>query len=268
MLGLHIENDNIFGDIIKAKENNATCVQIFINKKQNHEKLKAILKKNKMTCVVHISYTINCAKNWDNNSLWIVQFIEEIELANFIGAKYCVIHLGKQLDLTLENSLNNMYTSLLYVHNKTLHTNVMILFETSTGQGTEIAYKLNELSLFYRKFSQHKDPIINNRFGICVDTCHIFAAGYNIKTKSGREIYFDNFNELIGLSHIKLIHLNDCKEKCGSHIDRHARIGEGFIGEKSLLTIAKIFAKNNVPIVLETPSENILQDLNLLASSL
>ena len=101
-------------------------------------------------------------------------------------------------------------------------------------------------------------------FGICVDTCHIFAAGYNIKNKYVMLQYLDKFNELIGLEEIKLIHLNDSKNETGSKIDRHENLGVGFIGLKPLLKFANFFIKQNVPVILETPHNKILKDLHIV----
>ena len=177
---------------------------------------------------------------------------------------FIVVHLGKQLKLSKEEGINNMYTSLLYVYQQTKDIDIKILLETSTGQGTEIGYKLDDLALIYRKFSKHKNEKIVRRFGICLDTCHIFSAGYNIKNKESREIFFSNFNELIGMNHIKLVHLNDSKVPCEARVDRHENIGDGYIGVKPLLIIAKVFQELNVPLILETPHKKIFNDLKLI----
>jgi len=158
--------------------------------------------------------------------------------------------------------------ALIHVHQQTHNLKVKILLETSTGQGSEIGYKLEDLSFIYRKLSKHKNINVRNRFGICLDTCHIFVAGYNIKNKNTRKIYFDKFNELIGFKHIKLIHLNDSKNNIGSKIDRHENIGNGYIGKIPLLTICQIFKNLHIPIILETPYRNIINDLKLLNTNL
>jgi deoxyribonuclease-4 len=182
-------------------------------------------------------------------------------MADYIGSTLCVVHLGKQLELSMQESINNMYTSLLYVHQHTKTQNVKILLETSTGQGSEIAYKLDDLAHIFRKFSKHKNENIVKRFGICLDTCHVFSAGYDIRSKESREIFFDNFNELIGLDNIKLVHLNDSLVPCGAHVDRHENIGKGYIGEEAILILAAVFNKLKIPMVLETPISGINDDL-------
>ena len=125
MIGAHIDSapDNILDEANKINKYKGNIVQLFvqpITKKMDQYLLfKHYLKENDMKCVVHISYTVNCSQNWDYYSWWIKQFIMEIEMASKINAFAVVVHLGKQLQLSSEESLNNMYTSLLYVHNQT-----------------------------------------------------------------------------------------------------------------------------------------------------
>lgn len=271
MIGTHIDSnpDNILIEANKIKKYNGNIIQLFVQpmpkKMEQYLLLKHFLIENNMKCVVHISYTINCSQNWDYYSWWIKQFIMEIEMAYKIGAFAVVVHLGKQLKLTKEESLNNMYSSLLYVHNQTKNTNVKILIETSTGQGSEICYKLDELAYFYKKFSNHRNEKIKNRFGICLDTCHIFAAGNDISTIKNVDIFFAEFDKLIGINHIKLIHMNDSKSELNSNLDRHQSIGKGYIGKDSLLYIAKYFISLDVPIILETDPKYHKKEIKLFS---
>lgn len=259
MIGTHInsELDKLLDESNRVYKSGGQIIQMFVNldpdkTKTIYNKLNQLLIDLGMKCIIHISYTINCSQNWDNYSWWIKQFIIEIEQANKLNALAVVVHLGKQLDLTIEEAINNMYMSLLYVHNQTKkYQSVKILIETSTGQGSEICYNMENLAHFYNKLSKHKNEEVRNRFGICLDTCHIFSAGYDISTVPKCKIYLDTFNKLIGLEHIKLIHLNDSKKEVGSHVDRHENIGKGFIGKKSLVYFCKLFHRLEVPIILE-----------------
>lgn len=271
LIGAHINSDldEIKNDTLRIHEIGGNIIQMFVNVNSKSKKINAyytdfnkFLKSKNIKCVIHASYTINLAQNWDYYSWWIKQFILEIELAHIIDAIGIVVHLGKQLELSSEEGMNNMYTSLLYVHNQTInYKNIKILIETSTGQGSEMCFELKNLAHFYRKFSKHNNKEIVNRFGLCVDTCHIFAAGYDITNKNNIKMYFDEFDELIGLENIKLIHLNDSKKEIGSKVDRHANIGSGFIGKEPLKLISLMFNKLNVPIILETPHEKQNDDL-------
>lgn len=272
LIGIH--TSDIYNKLNKLKEERIKLVQTFvdINKPFKHyDKLKSFLKSNNIKCVIHASYTINLASNWDSYSWFIKQLILEIEYAHYLGAFGIVVHLGKQLKLSESQCLNNMYSAFLYVHNQTKEfKKVKILIETSTGQGSELCYELDKLAHFYRKISLHPNKSISNRFGICLDTCHIWAAGYNIKDIQNIEIYFDKFNELIGIKEIKLIHLNDSKNDLGSKLDRHENIGKGYIGLDGLIIIAQMFSQINVPIVLETPFNEYknYNDLNLILNKL
>lgn len=270
LIGIHIDSstDGIIKSIFEAQKYGANIVQFFVNTsikdKNFYLKIKKILIENKIKCVVHASYTINLAQNWDDYTWSIQEFIDEIKLASIVGAEYIVVHLGKQLNLSKEEGINNMYTSLLHIHKNTKDSKVKILLETSAGQGSEMGYKLEDLTIIYRKFSKHKNQEIVDRFGICLDTCHVFSAGYNFNNKNAIEIFFDKFNELIGLEQIKLVHFNDSKVSCGSKVDRHENIGKGYIGKKMLVALSNIFRKYNIPQILETPYANIYDDLKLL----
>ena len=249
MFGIHIDNDNdVLDKINKYKKYGCNIFQIFVNTQKDLNYLNI----NENNFVVHISYSINLAQNWNNTSWWIQQFILEIEKAHTINAKFIVVHTGKQLNLTLKESINNMLSSLLYVHDKTKDKyNIKILIETSSGQGSEMLYDLIEFNDFFKK--------LPDRFGICLDTCHIFTAGYNITSK-----FLENFDKIINIKNIKLVHLNDSKNKLNSRLDRHENYGYGYINKKNIIKIAKYFLELNVPIIIETPDKYLLKDIDLL----
>lgn len=208
--------------------------------------------------VVHSSYKINMAKNWNLYSWHYNKLLEEAIRAEKIKAIGLVVHFGKKLDLDQSVAYNNMFTMILEIIKK---TNILIILETTAGQGTEMCYKLEDLTHFYKKFNNK----IRKRVKICIDTCHIFQAGYDIKSEKKAKLYIDTFNELIGLEYVALIHLNDSYHGLGARIDRHASIGNGTIGIIGLIEFYKTF-KNKCPIVLETPDININKSINLLQS--
>ena len=136
LVGTHISS---FNDIYKAYESGATIVQLFTPNHKKEVEYKNELDKYNLKSVIHISYSINLAKEWDEYSWWIVQFIKEIESAHKLNALCIVVHLGKQMELSKEEAYNNMYTTLLYVHEETKqYSNIKIVLETSTGQGSEL----------------------------------------------------------------------------------------------------------------------------------
>ena len=158
MYGLHINSDiktlnNELTKIVKlANHKKLKCLQLFVNinhkYKSQYDDFKNLSILNKVNIIVHLSYTINIAQNWDEYSWWITQLIMEIKLASHIGAKIVVLHLGKKLDLDVKNAINNMYSALLYVLMQIKDLDIKILLETSSGQGSEMCITLDELSNF------------------------------------------------------------------------------------------------------------------------
>jgi len=258
-IGVHLDITNILDlDLLKAVGGDICQIIIVESSDLDTNKLKQVLKKNKMKILVHSNYTNNIAKNWDEYSPIIKSIIREIKIANILKAKYLVLHFGKSLDLELSTAYNNMYMLLLYILSKT--KNITILLETPAGQGTETCVKLEELAYFYNKFNKEQ----KQRIKLCVDTCHIFAAGYDITSKEKIAEYLEKFDKLIGIKYIKLIHLNDSLNMLNSHLDRHAPLGTGYIGFKPLYYIYQIFHKLKVDVILETPEESYIQEIQKL----
>jgi deoxyribonuclease-4 len=268
MYGLHI--DSTPSKLIEQIElyKNLKCIQLFLNIDKKHKNIyanfKKLTEKYKMNIIIHASYTINIAQQWDEYSWWIQQLILEIKLAHDIGARFIVLHLGKSIDLDLTVALNNMYSALLYVATKIKDINIKILLETSSGQGSEMCIKIEDLSNFINKLLHHRNKNISDKFGICVDTCHIFSAGYDINTKDSVKTYLTEFDKYIGLTNIKLFHLNNSKTKLGSNVDRHDNLEKGIINLEGLKEIIKFGFRLNIPLILETPDDYIKDDLYLL----
>lgn len=260
LIGIHISD--VENNINILKKNKINIIQLFINSniKSKIKEIKNLLINNNIKLVVHASYTINLANNWDEYSPHIIQFIDEIKCAYNLGAYCIVVHTGKQLNLSKSEAINNMYLSMLYILNKIKDYDIKILIETPSGQGSEMLCNLDDLGYFFNKLVK----INNNKFRICLDTCHIFQAGFDINTKDKIKKYFKEFDLKIGLKYISLIHLNNSKNKIGLNIDRHENLKLGEIKFISLKFIKDLFVKNNVPIILETPNENILKDYSLI----
>jgi len=269
LIGLHIDStpETLSNEIEKYKDK-CGIIQLFVSKakknKKYYEELKDLIKKYNIKVSIHISYIINLSKDSTKFIWWIHQMADEIKLAEKLGAFVVVVHLGKQLDLDLDVALNNMYINLIKVASLVENTKIKILLETSTGQGSEMLFKLEDLAKFYSKLKENK--LLSDRIGICLDTCHIFNAGYDISDKKKINKYLDDFEKLIGINEIKLIHLNDSKNKVDSRLDRHANIDHGYIGKDGLIVIVKFFTKLGVSIVLETPDEYIEDDLEIIST--
>lgn len=256
---------NAGGNFIQIFLHIPTSSKALDNMIEEFKEFKNYLLQHNMKVVVHSDYIHNLAKNWDAHSWWLKNIELEIKYAHLIGAIGLVIHFGKQLDLSIQEAYNNMYTSLIYIHNKTKeHKDIKIFLETSTGMGSEICYKLEDLSYFYKKISMNPNKELKDRIKLCVDTCHIFAAGYDLKTKMNVKMYLEAFEELIGIRYISLIHLNDCKVDRGCQKDRHEGIGKGFIGYEGLKHFFDYFRKLNIPIILETPGDHYKTEIRML----
>ena len=165
LIGIHIDStpNSLIDQIEYYHNKNCNTLQLFVSTNKKHmifyEPIKKLINKLGIILSVHISYTINIASDPNNYSWGIMQFVEEIKIANIIGAYAVVVHLGKQLDLSKEVALNNMFINLLKVLEATMNLDIKILIETSTGQGSEMCYDLNEFSEFFKKIKKIK----NNR---------------------------------------------------------------------------------------------------------
>lgn len=257
----YVNPKDILKYIKKLVNKGITSCQIFVtkhgykhvDKMDGHtlDKIKRYVKKYNFKLIIHSSYMQNFAripiiddtKKQDVKGWWIDNLLEELECGQKMGAYCCVIHLGKHMELSKKMAMENMYTSISYVV-KNMPKNIKLALETSSGQGTEMCYKLEDLRVLYGMINDY-------RVGICVDTCHLFAAGYDLRGNKNVKKFFKLFDKLIGTDIIILCHLNDSVKKLGSHVDRHAKIGQGMIGKEGLVLFYKICNKLDVPIIRE-----------------
>lgn len=203
-----------------------------------------LMKDNNMNIkniIVHAPYIINLAN--PNKMNFGISFLKkEIERTSLLGIKYIVLHPGNMVDVTKEEALDNIIFSLNEVLNNDL--DVTICLETMAGKGSELGKSLEEIKYIIEKVNY------KNKIGVCLDTCHLNDAGYDITNIDKFLLEFDN---IIGLSYIKCIHLNDSKNERSSHKDRHANIGFGTIGFDNLIKIAYHDKLKDIPKILETP---------------
>ncbi len=272
LLGIHLHG---LDEILLDRNKEIFFFQFFVNPQKNYlsktiDEVIKYTKKHGIKLVVHSSYTINIAKKWHEYDWWVEYIINEIHICNEIGAFGLVIHTGNKLSLSEAEGINNMYTLLLHIHRKTSATapTIKLLIETPAGQGTEMLCDIGAYCKFMSKFFCNNNIHIQQRFGCCIDSSHIFAAGYNVTNKNELSRFFLKIDKTIGLDKIKLCHLNDSRGKFGSHIDRHANIGDGHIGKKNIISFAKIMNSLGVPIILETPLNKLYDDFNIIRDSL
>ncbi len=196
--------------------------------------------------VVHMPYLPNFATS--NNELReksIDSLRTEIRRCDLLDINYLVLHIGSHKGEGIEKGIENVITHL----NEVMHEEmkVEILLETSAGQKNSVGSKFEEIN-----------QILNNLVspaGVCLDTCHVFAAGYDLRTGIDVEKTLDQFNDVIGWDKLKVVHINDSKSKLGGGRDRHEHIGKGNIGEEGFRIILNHKIIKKLPIILETPNK-------------
>lgn len=237
------------------------CFQIFANSPRQMlsspsqkvyrvvDLLADYIKETGIRVYIHSPYTINLSNAYYRTAYWNTALIQELEMAERIGASGVVIHTGRYKEQDKDVGIMNMVANISYCV-QMAKSKVPLLIETPAGQGTELGVDIEELAKIWKAIPSK----IRKRLGICIDTCHIFAAGYDLrKTKNVDDLLF-KFDNLIGLKHLKLVHLNDSRMAVGSRLDRHAELLKGEIG-KELGIIVKKFYKLDIPIIVETPGD-------------
>lgn len=193
--------------------------------------------------VVHAPYIVNLANDKDPDKfMFSVHFLqEELERCELLGIRYLVLHPGSHVGLGVDTAISNIAKGL----NMILGTHpVTILLETMAGKGTEVGSSLEEIKRII-DLVDDKEHI-----GVCLDTCHLNDAGYDM---SKFDSFLDQFDSLIGISKIGCVHVNDSKNDLGAHKDRHENFGFGTIGFDNLISIIYNERLENVPKILETP---------------
>lgn len=184
-------------------------------------------------------------------------FREQMEFAQVLGIRYLVTHLGAHLGEGETVGLKQLSDSFDFLFENAEAPDVMPLLETTAGQGTNLGYCFEHLRDI---ISMSKYP---DRFGVCLDTCHVFVAGYDMRTESDCAATFKQFDDVIGLERLKAFHLNDAKSEYQSRVDRHEHIGKGNIGETAFAYILNDSRFAEIPLIIETPEMNTMHKVNL-----
>lgn len=212
--------------------------------------------------VAHTSYLLNLASPKD--SLWRKSrdtLIVEMERCEALGIPWLVLHPGAHVGSGEEAGLARIARALGQVHAATSGFAVQILLETMSGQGSKLGYCFEQLAWLL-----DRTPA-GDRLGVCLDTCHVFAAGYDLRTPEGYAETMESFDRIVGLERLKVIHLNDSKRKLGSHKDRHEHIGQGEIGLEGFRCLLNDPRLSGLPGLLETPkSDDLHEDRENLAT--
>lgn len=259
--------NGIKGIIDEAKKEESNFIQIFFKSPQSSKgprkdkndliEIRKKLIKNDIKIVVHASYMLNFC---NPNNTWIYKnaiklLVEDLEDSVHIGAIGVVVHMGKnvkKLNLTVKEAIKNYVQGIKEVLNKSPKESTIIL-ETGAGQGSEICTSIFQLGLLFRRFSEEEQL----RIKFCIDTCHIYSAGYYLSSPKYVSILLKHIDICLKWDNVICIHLNDSKTEVNSRLDRHEDIGYGFIKNQGLIKFLNFCFNNNIPIVLETPAKNI-----------
>ncbi|MBI2472763.1 MAG: deoxyribonuclease IV [Planctomycetes bacterium] len=267
LLGVHCSiSGGLHNALTEAASLGIDTFQIFTkNQRQWKEKIIGTQEKSKFlddfkTSPVklifsHASYLINLSSNDD--ILWersVMALISEVQRCHDLGLAFTILHPGSAKELGEQEGIKMVIKALKTALQETKNSNEKILLENTAGQGSSIGYKFEHLK-------QILDGVDSARIGVCFDTCHAFAAGYDIRTKTGFETTMEELDRIIGLKNLHTIHLNDSKGELGSNLDRHEHIGKGKLGLEPFRQIMNTFP--HIPKIIETPKKDNMDAVNL-----
>ncbi len=207
--------------------------------------------------VVHDTYLINlCAVDPSILVRSRDALQDELVRCERLGVEYLNFHPGSHMGAGDEEGIKRIAESINIVHERTKGFSVRSVIETTAGQGTAIGHRFEQIREIIDRVEEKA------RMAVCVDTCHIFAAGYDISTEEGYEQTFRDFDDIIGLDQLVAFHVNDSKKPLGSRVDRHDHIGEGLIGLDGFSFLMNDRRFRDIPKILETPkSEDLHEDV-------
>lgn len=204
--------------------------------------------------VVHIPYVVNPASEKEGLYELAERIIsEDLARCDLIGARFLVLHPGHRGEGTLEQAVERV-AKLLKKVMKAYKGNTVLLIETMAGMGKEIGADLQEI-----KAILDAAKISRDRLGVCIDSCHLLGAGHDIASAGGIEEFLKQFDQMIGVDRIRVMHINDSQREIGSHIDRHAPIGQGHIGKEGVTNLMRSPILQQLPFIIET--EQVEEDI-------
>lgn len=260
-LGSHVQNSGkemLAGSVLEALSYGANCFMVYLGAPQNTyrkrlddlkiKEMQELLIENNIDIndiVVHAPYIVNLAQGDREKHDFAIRFItQEVEYAHEAGFKTIVLHPGAHVGQGVETGIKNIANALIQILDNTKHTDVNIAIETMAGKGTEVGSNFYELQKIIKL-------VDSNRIKVCFDTCHTFDSGYDLV--NNYEEIIEEFDQIIGLDKIAVIHVNDSKNNLGSRKDRHTNIGFGQIGFDTLYKIITDERFKDIPKILETP---------------
>ena len=271
LLGAHMP---ITGGLYKALERAASlgCTTVQFFSKSNRQwrareltdtEIELFKQRRKELAVhsvtIHASYLINIGspeQQTAEKSLHALQ--EELKRADTLGADYLVFHPGAHRQQGQTACLDRIAHNINLTLEECPDTHTKLLLETMAGQGSTVCYAFEHLAYIYKRIKKKE------RIGICVDTCHIFAAGYDLTCNYDN--VFEQFDKLLGVDLIKIFHINDSKKIAGSRVDRHEDIGKGHLGLEPFRRLFNDDRFFSIPKILETPKESLEDDARNIAT--
>lgn len=208
---------------------------------------------DRMATVAHMPYLPNLASpNPATHAKSVDVLVKEVERCGKLGVPYLVAHLGSHMGEGEQKGIKQLVAA--FTKAASVKNDVTILLENTAGQKNSVG---SEFGQWAEIFSQLKP---RDRFGVCLDTCHAFAYGYDLRTEKDVAETFKRFDEAVGFENLKILHLNDSKGEMCSNLDRHEHVGLGKIGEKGMAAVVRLANRKKVPIILETPIDNVRDD--------
>ena len=260
----------IYISLERAKRIGCNTMQIFArNPRQwrkgslSEEDIKIFKKKTKEEKIrpvaIHIPYTLNLAAAKSSfHRITIREFTGDLIEADKLGADYLITHMGSYKGSTEERGLIKVVGALRRILAATEGTKTMILLENTSGSGHWLGYTFSHQRFVLEQLNWPK------RIGLCLDTAHVWAAGYKIDEAEGVNKLVEEIDQEVGIKRLKIIHLNDTQEKLNSRRDRHFDIGKGEIGKRGFYSIFHHPSLRNLPFILETPKKSDADDLRNL----
>ncbi|MCF8110976.1 MAG: deoxyribonuclease IV [Desulfobacteraceae bacterium] len=199
----------------------------------------------------HTAYLINpAAKDPAIREKSTEALKQELIRCGELKLPWVVLHPGSHMGDGEKTGIKRIAETISHIFSRLPDNSTRLLLETTAGQGTSLGCRFEQLAEIMQKIPYPQ------RLGICLDTCHIFAAGYDISNKKAYDKTIKNFDRILGIKNLFLIHVNDALKPCGSRVDRHAHIGKGMIGDKGFSCLVKDSRLAHIPKILETPKKN------------
>lgn len=272
LMGAHMPTaGGMYNSLLSGKEIGCTAVQLFTSSPRqwqspplSEETIRAFQDARESTGIpfacAHDSYLINLAAPTEEvMEKSRIAFRAELERAEQLGLSWVVTHMGAHLNQGEEAAMARLVESLRLILDETdaLGYSVGVALETTAGQGSGLGWRFEQIGQILRGVGAHP------RLGVCMDTCHIFVAGYDLRDAASYETTITEFDAQIGLNNLKIIHANDAKKPLGSRVDRHEHIGEGEIGVEGFAQLVRDPRLSHIPVIVETPESETMHAVNL-----